>query len=115
MHLSNRSQQADHGCNGYFLNQPTSCDIGYGYTILPYNIKFRILIILEHFDSFDQLTSHYLLPLGGLVISLFYGWIVGKDKIYKLVKNHAIAFALLWSTRVLAPIAILVMILNSMT
>lgn len=74
---------------------------------------FYVVKKLTFFDTFDQLTSHYALPLGGLFISLFFGWKVGADKINEMVKNQLIAGVILWSTRVVAPLAILAMIINS--
>ena len=39
--------------------------------------EFKILN-MTFFDLFDTLTSSYLLPLGGLLIALFFGWKLGE-------------------------------------
>lgn len=66
------------------------------------------------FDLFDQLTAHYFLPIGGLIISLFYGWRLGKPAILRTIgpKKEIFSFCLLWTTRVVAPLAILLVLYN---
>jgi len=69
---------------------------------------------LTFFDLFDKITSSYFMPIGGLVISLFFGWRLGREAIFKVVgeKNKLAAEGLLWATRVVAPIAILLVLYN---
>lgn len=69
---------------------------------------------LTFFDLFDKLTSSYFLPIGGLIISLFYGWKLGQSAVEKTVGKDKkwIGFGLLWTTRVVAPVAILWVLYN---
>ncbi len=64
----------------------------------------------------DDLTGNILLPLGGLIISLFIGW--GFKKKDALTDSDlgetTLGTIWLWSVRVLAPIAILFIFLNKM-
>tara|TARA_Y100001935_G_scaffold145154_1_gene119923 strand:- start:293 stop:1636 length:1344 start_codon:yes stop_codon:yes gene_type:complete len=69
---------------------------------------------LTFFDLFDKLTSSYFLPIGGLLISLFYGWKLGPKAIEKTF-GGPIKFwstGLLWLTRVVAPLAIFLVLYN---
>jgi NSS family neurotransmitter:Na+ symporter len=76
--------------------------------------KFHVYKELTFFDFFDQLTSHYTLPLGGLVISLFLGWKTDRERVEGTLKNKLIADIIIWSCRIVAPLAILSMIVNSL-
>jgi NSS family neurotransmitter:Na+ symporter len=66
-------------------------------------------------DNFDYVTSNIMLPLGGLAITLFCGWVmcrntsvdeldVGTGRIYRFW---------LFSTRYLAPVAVVLVFLNA--
>lgn len=69
---------------------------------------------LTFFDLFDKLTSQYFLPLGGLFISLFFGWVLG-EKAVKEVFGDVSPFILktfLWTSRVIAPAAVAVVMIN---
>ncbi|MCF7935722.1 MAG: sodium-dependent transporter [Synergistales bacterium] len=72
--------------------------------------NFPTIMGLSFLDLMDKTTANFLLPLGGLFISLFVGW-VWLDGARKEVTNHGkIEFALLgawvWVCRVIAPVAI---------
>jgi NSS family neurotransmitter:Na+ symporter len=72
---------------------------------------------LGFFDLFDALTSKVLMPVGGIFISLFVGWKIDKQKIYKELSSNGkykIPFlnVFLLITRYLAPLAILLILLN---
>ena len=74
--------------------------------------------ILNHtfFDLFDTLTSNYLLPLGGLLTALFFGWKLGEKAVAKSLGNPSqkvLVQGLLWSVRVIAPLAILIIVLHT--
>ncbi|MCU0936225.1 MAG: sodium-dependent transporter [Gammaproteobacteria bacterium] len=61
------------------------------------------------FDLFDDLTSNLTLPLGGLLIALFYGWLLGRDAVRRTFTGPVPGYlqeVLLWSVRVLAPAAV---------
>ncbi len=69
---------------------------------------------LTFFDLFDKLTSSYFLPLGGMMISLFMGWVLGPQHIEKVLGDlpKAFKFYLLWTLRLIAPIAVFSVFLN---
>lgn len=79
--------------------------------------EFYIFKKLTFFDFLDNLSSHYLLPIGGLLISLFFGWKIELNKIKEIFSTSKLAkhyfFILIWSTRVLAPLAITILIIRS--
>ncbi len=66
------------------------------------------------FDLFDLLTSSYLLPFGGLIISLFLGWKLSYEAAEKILgKGHGyLAKGLVFTTRFLAPAGVLAVLVN---
>jgi len=72
------------------------------------------------FDLFDFASSNILLPVGGIVICIFVGWRLGKAAIIDEASNEGtlrnagflkyLAFSLRW----VAPLAILVVLLNGL-
>ena len=68
---------------------------------------------LTFFNLFDTLTAQLLLPLGGALISLFFGWVLGSQAV-KVITGKPItnlfSQVLLWTTRAIAPLFILVML-----
>jgi len=45
---------------------------------------------LTFFDLFDYTTSNILLPVGGLLIAIFVGWVWGKEKITDALTNAGV-------------------------
>jgi len=72
------------------------------------------------FDLFDFASSNILLPVGGIVICIFVGWRLGKVVIVDEASNegalHNTTFLkyLAFSLRYVAPLAILVVLLNGL-
>lgn len=68
------------------------------------------------FDLFDKSTSNLLLPLGGALIALFFGWKVGPEAARSIVgpRYGWVAVVLVWATRVISPLAVIAMILNGL-
>jgi NSS family neurotransmitter:Na+ symporter len=71
------------------------------------------------FDSFDYLSSNIMLPLGGLLLCIFVGWVWGTDKAIKEITNDgSIKFALagVWSflVKFIAPVAIALVFASSL-
>jgi NSS family neurotransmitter:Na+ symporter len=64
----------------------------------------------DFLDSADFIASNVLLPLGGLFIALFVGWVWTEGAEKEVTNNGTKPFALhtawLWVCRVIAPIAI---------
>jgi len=73
---------------------------------------------LTFFDLFDKTTSHILLPVGGLLICLFYGWVLGRRAVEATVGSRPAArifgVCLLWIVRVVAPIGVGITIVNGL-
>ncbi len=66
------------------------------------------------FDNLDFLTTNILLPLGGLLIAVFAGWAMKETKVMKELemKNQAVYIAWRIAVRIVAPLGILLVMLN---
>jgi neurotransmitter:Na+ symporter, NSS family len=60
------------------------------------------------FDFVDKLTSSILLPLGGALIAIFFGWVLSPQAADELLgpRFRLAARPLMWTARVLAPLAV---------
>ncbi len=81
--------------------------------------EVKILFGMNFFDLFDFLTSNVMLPLGGLLLCIFVGWVWGTDKaIDEASNNGQIAFGLsgFWAflVKFVGPVAISVVFINSL-
>ncbi len=84
-----------------------------GYlSIFSFNIMSDVKILgLNFFDLFDKISSNWLLPIGGMLISLFVGWRLGKSAVDSALSDYP-PFArttFLWSIRVLAPLGVVLL------
>lgn len=71
------------------------------------------------FSLFDTISSRILMPLGGLAIAIFTGWIIDKDKIKAELSNNGkfnIKYVpvFLFLTRYLAPILISIIFIHQL-
>lgn len=72
------------------------------------------------FDLFDFVSSNIVLPVGGILICLFVGWKLGPSAIADeasnggTIRNGAILRTLTFLVRYVAPVAILVVLLNGL-
>jgi len=69
------------------------------------------------FDLLEYTTDSILLPLGGLLIAIFVGYILQKERVYSVLKNEmGKRYFDIWrfSIRYIAPLALLFMMLNLM-
>lgn len=67
------------------------------------------------FDILDFTSSSIMLPLGGIVIAIFVGYILQRERVYSMLKNYMSdrVFSLWYfSIRYIAPIAILAIMVN---
>ncbi len=66
------------------------------------------------FDVFDYLASNWMLPLGGLLVSIYAGWVMPKKLRAAELEGVpvTIAFAWLWAVRLLAPVMVLLVLLQ---
>jgi len=68
------------------------------------------------FDNFDYLTNNIMLPVGGLLIVLFAGWIMAENSSADEIDPEAGLVYRLWrfAARVVAPIAVILVLLNAL-
>jgi NSS family neurotransmitter:Na+ symporter len=69
---------------------------------------------INAFDILDKLTTNFMLPLAGLVMSIFVGYVVDKSKVEDTLKRHLGFTFELWyfSIRYLIPIALFTVFLS---
>lgn len=79
--------------------------------------NFHIIGSLTVFDFYDKLTSNLFLTIGGLLLSIFVGYVWGADKAIEEMKlNHPnFAFYGLWKflIKTICPISILIILVVS--
>jgi NSS family neurotransmitter:Na+ symporter len=72
------------------------------------------------FDLFDYLTSNIMLPIGGLLIAIFVGWVWGPEKIKSALtnqgtlKNQALVNVIIILLRYVTPLLVLVVLLDGL-
>ncbi len=68
------------------------------------------------FDIFDFVSTNYMLPLGGLLISLFVGWKMKEKLIESNVFNSTKPYYVAWRyiLKFLTPIAVMIIILHGL-
>jgi NSS family neurotransmitter:Na+ symporter len=66
-------------------------------------------------DAIDHAVSSYFLPLGGILIALFVGWVVGRKQVVSLADLDVPFFgaAWCWLLRIVVPATIAVILLRS--
>lgn len=72
---------------------------------------------MTFFDLFDTLTSKVMMPLGGLLISLFAGWVIPVDKLRAEISNEGqlklkLFNVYLFLIRYIAPLGIVLVMFN---
>ena len=71
------------------------------------------------FDFMDLLTNNIILPLGGLLVVIFGGWVVGYEKIKVYLQSSGGSFLMgtFWKVMVklVIPLAVLMILLNGLT
>jgi len=84
--------------------------VGLG-TVFSFNIfaDFKIFFGYTFFDAIDKLTSNILLPLGGLAIAIFSGWIMKRTTVQKEIAFKSFAVYVAWTIaiRFIAPLGVL--------
>jgi NSS family neurotransmitter:Na+ symporter len=81
--------------------------------------NFKILG-LTPFDLFDYTSSNILMPVGGLLICIFVGWVWGFENYKKALtnggtlKNEALVKGLFFVTKFIAPVLVLLVLLNGL-
>ena len=82
---------------------------------LSFNVlaDFKPIMNMTMFDLFDTLSGKIFLPLGGLLIAVFFGW-SWKTAAEGVELRGAKYKVLLWTNRVVAPIAIAYVLYNGL-
>ena len=75
--------------------------------------NIKLLFGFGIFDTLDKLTTNILLPLGGLMMAIFAGWVMRADHVQDELDLKTIAFRL-WRfiIRYVSPIAIMIILLS---
>lgn len=72
------------------------------------------------FDLFDFTTSNLLLPVGGLFLAVFCGWVWGRDTVFTeltnggALRNQAVARAFFFLVRFVTPLLVLLILLRGL-
>ncbi|SHN44965.1 neurotransmitter:Na+ symporter, NSS family [Duganella sacchari] len=75
---------------------------------------------MNMFDLFDFASSNVLLPLGGILLAVFVGWVWGKDKFQQALsnqgalRNHVTVSAVFFLLRYVSPLLILAVMLKGL-
>ena len=86
-------------------------------TIISFNIGSEIKIFnMNIFETLDYLTSNILLPLGGIMITIYVSWLISKESINKElnIKSSILRYTWYFSARFIAPIAVIMVMLNAL-
>jgi NSS family neurotransmitter:Na+ symporter len=93
-------------------------------TVFSFNIwkEWRPLASFEHFADFgyfeilDYLTANIMMPLNGLLLALFTGWMIKPEAIEKQlnIQNPAVFRAWFWLLRWVVPISIALILYSSL-
>lgn len=81
------------------------------------NVK---ILGLTFFDLFDYASSNILMPVGGLLICIFVGWVWGFENYKKALtnggtlKNEKVVKGLFFVTKFIAPVLVLLVLLNGL-
>lgn len=70
---------------------------------------------LTFFDLLDFVTSNLMLPLGGILIALFAGWLMKAESTQSELNIHHPSLYVAWQSlvRYIAPIAVFIVLLNA--
>lgn len=72
----------------------------------------QLLFKLNIFETLDKLTSTILLPLGGLMMAIFAGYVMKKDHVQEELDLHAHGFKIWrYANNIISPIAIIAVFL----
>ncbi len=88
--------------------------IGLG-SVLSFNVLADVTFLAGTiFDNIDYLTSNIMLPLGGLLITIFAGWVMCRNSTADELGSSGTLYKI-WRllARVLAPIGILLILINA--
>ena len=85
-------------------------------TVFSFNIWENVKLFgLNYFDLLDFITSNLMLPLGGILIALFAGWLMKSDttRAELNIKNPTVYRAWQALVRYIAPVAVFIVLLHA--
>ena len=85
-------------------------------TVLSFNLTADIkLFDKTFFDILDYLTANVMLPLGGLSIAIFAGWVMSKENSANelQIKSPILFNGWLFLVKFVSPIAVAIVFLNA--
>lgn len=86
-------------------------------TILSFNLWADFKIFGRTiFDNLDFLTANIMLPLGGLLIAIFVGWVMHKQDVVDEVKMESPIMYNVWRflVKFIAPVAVAIVLINGL-
>ena len=88
--------------------------VGIG-TVLSFNLWSEYKLYgLTFFDSLDYLTANIMLPLGGLFIAMFAGWVMHKQSTKEALNTHTMIYRFwLILVRYITPVAVMIVFLRA--
>ncbi|MFW7378668.1 MAG: sodium-dependent transporter [Oligoflexus sp.] len=67
----------------------------------------------DFFELFDKATSSFLMPLGGMLTAIYFGWVIGEKPLERMLGGPSIfSKGLLWTMRIIAPTAVFVVMVQ---
>ncbi len=100
---------------------PTAAKIVILDTVVALLVEVVMFAIIFSFDveyNSGPIMMFQILPISGILMSLFFGWVLGEEAMPLIVgtSNQAkkLDWDLLWVTRVIAPLAIIVILTNDL-
>jgi neurotransmitter:Na+ symporter, NSS family len=68
------------------------------------------------FETIDHIASNIMLPLGGLLIAIFVGWVMRQEEVKKAIRldSEAVYTCWIWSLRVVAPTGIVLVFAHTL-
>ncbi len=84
-------------------------------TIFSFNILAKEKIFnMTFFEFIDYITSNILLPIGGILIVIYFSWIISKDKVESElnIKSRFYKFIFNILSKIIAPLAIICIMYN---
>ena len=98
------------------ISSGTAWLLGIG-TIVSFNIGKEIKIFnMNIFEMLDYLTSNILLPMGGIMITIYVSWLISKESIDSELNISSTILRRIWylSARIIAPLAVIFVMLNAL-
>ena len=85
-------------------------------TAFSFNLWSEVTVLgMTFFDHVDFLTSNLMLPLGGVGVAIFAGWVMTMESTRTALDLHDGIWYSLWvfSIRFVAPVAVLIVLLHA--